>query len=227
MIKLDRSRPGPAVMCACLAIGLVAVPVLSADPSPDPSRGPSSSGGPIASEAPSLAPSEPQPSAAPQAEPPDNPAKPDKPFKADKVPSVPVTVSGTVRATTDADGAVAYTLNAGGTTYQLEAGPGWWWGADHPLADFVGESVQVAGEQAEGSSEIDVQAVGGVVIRAAGKPPWAGGWRVVGERHPGWAQWKVDKLNGNPGHGKATAPGQLKDKDATTETPTGEGAQGD
>ena len=27
-----------------------------------------------------------------------------------------------------------------------------------------------------------------------GKPPWAGGPKVQGERHPGWKAWKADKF---------------------------------
>jgi hypothetical protein len=78
--------------------------------------------------------------------------------------------------------------------YQLEAGPTWWWGDANPLAAVVGKHVTITGEQAKGSTDVDVLAIDGTAIRAAGKPPWAGGWKVVGPKHPGWAQWKADKL---------------------------------
>ncbi len=79
-----------------------------------------------------------------------------------------ITVRGTVQRTTSADGASAYTLAANGTTYSLSDGP-----------------VDVIGEVAEGSTEIDVQTIDGKALRAPGRPPWAGGPKVVGEKHPG------------------------------------------
>lgn len=129
-----------------------------------------------------------------------------------KVPSTPITVSGTVATTTDADGRTTYTLDADGTTYELGAGPAWFWGSDHPLAAYVGKQVDIAGEIREGSSEIDVETVDGVALRAPGKPPWAGGPKAVGERHPGWKAWKAAHPDGKPGngHGRDGAPGQLK-----------------
>jgi hypothetical protein len=111
----------------------------------------------------------------------------------DKAPKAPITLNGTIKATADADGETAYTLTDGGTTYTLEAGPPWFFGADHPLKPYVGKSVRVEGEVAEGSTEVEVISVDGVALREPGKPPWAGGWKVVGAKHPGWAQWKVDK----------------------------------
>ena len=142
--------------------------------------------------------------------------KPDKAAKT-KVAEAPITVTGTVAATTDADGETAYTLTSGGRTYTLEAGPSWWYGADHPLAGYVGKSVTVVGESAAGSTEIDVQTVDGTAVRTTtGKPPWAGGPKKVGEKHPGWKAWHAAHPNGKPakekgiGSGRATAPGQLK-----------------
>jgi hypothetical protein len=35
--------------------------------------------------------------------------------------------------------------------------------------------------------------VDGKTIREPGRPPWAGGWKVVGEKHPGWSQEKADR----------------------------------
>jgi hypothetical protein len=49
-------------------------------------------------------------------------------------------------------------------------------------------------------------------VREAGKPPWAGGWRRVGERHPGWSQEKADRMKAK--FGDCFPPGQCKDKGA-------------
>lgn len=134
-----------------------------------------------------------------------------------KVAETPITVTGTVASTTDAEGRTAYTLTAGGKTYTLEAGPSWWWGANHPLAAYVGKSVTVVGETAAGSTEIDVDTVDGKAVRTTtGKPPWAGGPKKVGEKHPGWKSWHAAHPDGKPGkglgtgNGRTTAPGQLK-----------------
>ena len=225
-----------ALLAAVVGVVLVALPVLGVDPSPspsaevvDPSSAPSSvepSAEPVASEAPASAEPEPAASAEPEpaeseepaAEPEENGsgAKPDKAAKPDKGPKaaeLPVTLTGVVRASSDEDG--GYTLTVGSHVYSLSAGPKWWWGDANPLAAAVGKTVTIDGEQEEGTSNVDVQAVDGTAIRAAGKPPWAGGWKVVGEKHPGWAQWKVDKLNSREaGHGRDNAPGQLKKDDA-------------
>jgi len=119
--------------------------------------------------------------------------KPSKGPKAEKVPETPVTLTGTVGTRTDDEGNTVYTLTVGTTVHDLEAGPPWFWGDANPLKPYVGKTVKVEGEQATGSTEIDVKTVDGTAIRGEGKPPWAGGWKVVGEKHPGWAQWKVDK----------------------------------
>jgi hypothetical protein len=188
------TRLGVLVSGVLVGVLLVAAPVLGVDPSP--SSGTSAS---------------PSPSAEP-----DKTDKQGKPGRAPKVriPEVPVTRAGTVARTTDADGDATYTLTVGGTTYELHAGPSWWWGDKHPLAAFVGKHVEIAGGQAEGSNEIDVKTVDGTAVRGEGRPPWAGGWKVVGEKHPGWAQWKADRAagKGERGHGRAGAPGQLKDR---------------
>ena len=102
----------------------------------------------------------------------------------------------------------------GTTVYTLEDRAASGGGATRdPLAGLVGRVVLVSGERAPGATSIDVFAAGGTKIREAGKPPWAGGWKVVGERHPGWAQWKADKFaaklarwaakwpDGKPGNG--------------------------
>lgn len=119
--------------------------------------------------------------------------KPGKGPKAEKVPEARVTLSGKVGTRTDADGASVYTLTVGSKVYDLEAGPPWFWGATHPLAPYVGKTATITGEQAKGSTSIDVLTVDGKTIRDPGKPAWAGGWKDVGKAHPGWAQWKADK----------------------------------
>jgi hypothetical protein len=116
-----------------------------------------------------------------------------KPSKAPKSPEVSVTLTGTVGTTTDADGETTYTLASGGKTYQLEAGPSWFFGDKHPLKPFVGKSVTIVGEQAAGSTEVDVETVNGTRLREPGRPPWAGGWKAVGKIHPGWSQDKWDR----------------------------------
>lgn len=130
-------------------------------------------------------------------------AKPGKPAKAErqaKVPAAPVTLTGRVGTRAAGDGDPEYTLTVGGTVHVLDAGPAWWWGEDHPLAGRVGDTVTITGEQAEGSAEVDVLAIDGTALRAAGRPAWAGGWKAVGERHPGWAAWKIEKLEARGEH---------------------------
>jgi hypothetical protein len=100
--------------------------------------------------------------------------------------------------TTDADGDGDYEI--GGV--RLSVGPPWFWGDAHPLTGLVGTIVTVTGTMDEGPGpnanakakasdepELDVYTVNGKTIREPGKPPWAGGPKVVGERHPGWAGW--------------------------------------
>ena len=139
-------------------------------------------------------------------------AAPGKPGKAqkDKVATSPITVTGTVGTSTDAEGETSYTLRSGGTTYTLEAGPSWFFGDKHPLKAFVGKSVTVSGDKAAGSNEIDVNTVDGTRIRAAGKPPWAGGWKRVGEGHPGWSKDKAERFKAK--FGDCFPPGQCKQK---------------
>jgi hypothetical protein len=196
-----RARPVAAIVTLIVMLAVVTLPTLAADPSASPGA-PSSSAAPEQSVAPGES-AEPVATATPEAsaEPatpaakPEATGKPDKPDqgpkeKQDKAPEQSVTLQGTLSAGTDEDGAT-YELTSGGKTYQLEAGPPWYYGEDHPLKPFVGESVTVTGEAAEGSTEVDVQTVDGTVIREPGKPPWAGGWKRVGERHPGWSEEKA------------------------------------
>jgi hypothetical protein len=130
----------------------------------------------------------------------------------EKVPTTPITISGTIEVATDANGKDTYTLTDGGTTYTLSAGPPWFFGNNHPLKEYVGQSVTVDGEIAEGTTDVDVLAVDGTALREEGKPPWAGGWKVVGERHPGWSQEKADRFDAK--FGDCFPPGQCKDKPA-------------
>jgi hypothetical protein len=130
----------------------------------------------------------------------------------DKVAKAPITITGTIEVGSDEDGNDTYTLRDGGTTYTLDAGPSWFFGNDHPLAPFVGQSVTIDGEIAEGGTDVDVLTVDGTALREPGKPPWAGGWKVVGERHPGWSQEKADRFEAK--FGDCFPPGQCKEKPA-------------
>lgn len=158
------------------------------------------------------------PSAAPGAS-----GHPGKGPKASKAPEVAVTVRGTVGTRTAADGDTEYTLTVDGKVLRLDAGPSWFHGDKHPLKGLVGKTVTVAGEQS--GDEVDVEAIDGTRIRAAGKPPWAAGWKRVGSAHPGWTQEKADRWAAK--HGAAGAagcwpPGRCKDHGPeASETPAG------
>lgn len=143
------------------------------------------------------------------------PAASGAPGKADKASGekTGVSLSGTIAAATDADGETSYTLQSGGTTYTLDAGPAWYFGDKHPLKPFVGKSVTVTGEKAADSTTVDVTAVNGTALRAEGKPPWAGGWKRVGQAHPGWSQAKADRAKAKAA-GDCFPPGQCKHKAA-------------
>jgi hypothetical protein len=183
-MKIRARRLGLLAGAAIVALA-IAIPVVGADPSP--------SGGP------------------PGQAKPNKPEKSAKPDKAAKGPELAVTVTGTVKQTTDGQGRPAFTLTAGTATWDLSAGPPWYWGDKNPLAAYVGKSVVVAGTHHEGDTELDVETVDGKAIRAAGKPPWAGGPWVVGPTHPGWKPWMADGKPGK-GLGRENAPGQTKDK---------------
>jgi hypothetical protein len=101
-----------------------------------------------------------------------------------------VTVHGTIQKTTAPDGKGAYTLVANATTYRLSDGPEWWWGANDHLASNVGKTVDVTGEVAQGSTDIDVLSIDSKALRAPGRPPWAGGPKAVGEKHPEFKESK-------------------------------------
>jgi hypothetical protein len=180
-----RRRRSLLVGAALVATLAVAIPVLGADPSP--SAGP------------------------PGQTKPDKSVKPNKPDKAAKGPEVAATVKGTVTKGTDGKGRPTYSLTADGKTWELSAGPSWYWGDKNPLNAYVGKSVTIAGSTHTGDAELDVETVDGKALRDGGKPPWAGGPWVVGKSHPGWKDWMA---GGKPGKGlgRESAPGQLKDK---------------
>lgn len=189
-----------------LVVGLaIAIPVLGADPSP--SADPSASTGSPPSTAPSTqaAPlDKTEPSEKPESGKPDKTAKPDK---AAKGPELAVTVKGTIKQGTDGQGRPSFSVTDGSTTWDLSAGPPWFWGDKNPLKAYVGKSVTIVGSAEAGGTELDVETVDGTAIRAPGKPPWAGGPWVVGPTHPGWKPWMA---GGKPGKGVDGAPGQLK-----------------
>jgi hypothetical protein len=139
-------------------------------------------------------------------------ASPGQSNKPEKKAEVAITLHGTIALSTDAKGKETYTLADGGKTYTLEAGPPWFFGDSYPLKPYIGKSVTVVGEVAEGTTEVDVESVDGKALRAPGKPPWAGGWKVVGEKHPGWSQEKADRFRAR--FGDCFPPGKCKDKAA-------------
>ena len=96
-----------------------------------------------------------------------------------KAPEREVTLTGTLGTQTAADGATEYTLTNGGTVLNLDAGPAWFFPNAYPLAPYVGQQVTIVGEQREGSTSVDDLSVNGTALREPGKPPWAGGWKVV------------------------------------------------
>ena len=235
-----RARPLAAIATLIVMLAVVALPTLAADPSASPDTPSSADPQQSAAAEPSAEPvesAEPEGSAAPEesdepdqsaapaeraAEPEEN-GKPDKGNNGnkehgDKAPEQAVTLQGTVSAATDEDGDPSYQLTSGGKTYQLDAGPPWYYGDNHPLKPFVGQSVTVTGEAAEGSTEVDVLTVNGTVIREPGKPPWAGGWKAVGERHPGWseekaARWAEKAAKKGQKAGGCWPPGHCKQQD--------------
>ena len=139
-------------------------------------------------------------------------ASPGQSNKPEKKAEVAITLHGTIALSTDAKGKETYTLAEGGKTYTLEAGPSWFFGDSYPLKPYVGKSVTVVGKVTEGTTEVDVESIDGKALRAPGKPPWAGGWKVVGEKHPGWSQEKADRFKAR--FGDCFPPGKCKDKAA-------------
>jgi hypothetical protein len=220
-------RPASLVVGVIVVVAL-AIPAFAADPSADPSA---TAGASIEASQSASAQPTPEPTVAatpkaatPKATPPKSQesAKPGKPdqagngHKGDRSPDVPITLHGTITATTNTDGDAGFSLTSGGTTYQLEVGPPWFWGANNPLAKYAGKTVTITGETHTGSTDLDVLTVDGTVTREPGKPPWAGGWKVVGSAHPGWSQEKADRFKAK--FGDCFPPGLCK-KDAPTASP--------
>jgi hypothetical protein len=117
----------------------------------------------------------------------------DQKDKPDKGRSVDLTVTGTIGTRTAADGSTEYTITSGDTMLVLDAGPAWFFGDAYPLAPYVGKQVTITGEHGKGSTSVDVLTVDGTALREPGKPPWPGGWKKVGDSHPGWSQEKADR----------------------------------
>jgi hypothetical protein len=217
MAKTGPLRPIVAIVALLALVALVALPALAAapsgsptpdasdaSPSADASAAPDSSASLEATPTPARTPSptvepapavSPEPSLVPGTTDDDGgsqmPERPPRPVKPDKGKGEPVTMSGTIGTRTDADGEVEYILTSGGTVVVLDAGPAWFFGDDHPLRGMVGDRATVVGEQRAGEAAVEVETVDGVRVREPGKPPWAGGWKAVGERHPGWSEEKA------------------------------------
>ncbi len=195
-------------------IGAIALPVLAADPS----------GAPPASSAPSAS-MAPKPDKPDRSGPPGKSDKAPKPDKAARPPEAEVALTGTIGTRTNAKGETEYTLTSGSTVVTLDAGPAWFHKDAHPLKAFVGKRVTVVGQQRAGETEVDVRSVDGTVIRAPGKPPWAGGWKRVGKDHPGWSQekwdrWQTKRSDQAKRHGVDCWPPGLCKQPATSGTPT-------
>ena len=106
-----------------------------------------------------------------------------------------------------------FSIIDGSKTWELSAGPKWYWGDANPLKAHVGKRITVVGTHREGDTDLDVDTIDGKVIREPGRPPWAGGPKAQGEKHPGWKAWKTWKTDGpagtGRGHGRDKAPGQV------------------
>ena len=160
----------PLLVGVVALVALVAIPTLAATPTPSPKAAPEASKAPGKSG-----------------------DAPGKSKQKDKVAGVAVDLSGRIGTRTNAAGETEYTLTVGSTTYTIDAGPSWYWKDKNPLKAFVGKAVKVTGEQKQGTTEVEVDTVDGKALREPGKPPWAGGWKVVGKDHPGWSQEKADR----------------------------------
>ena len=185
-----------------LLVTVVALPVLAADPSGSPVTPDASPSMAPATVEPSASPSAPaEPLAEPEASDEDEPeasdeAKPAKPDKAkahDDEAESDVSVTGKVAAKADADGEPGYTLTSGTTVHTLDAGPPWYWGDHNPLAAVRRQDRH--GRRRAGDRQRRARCPVGRRQRhpGHGKPPWAGGWKVVGKIHPGWSQEKSDR----------------------------------
>ncbi len=202
-----------AVLCGGAIVLAVVGVVVAASPSPDASSSPVASPSPVASSSP-VASEAPIATEAPVAVPPVAPesAATPEPAKATETPDadeVTTTLSGVLSTKADADGDVDYYIGDA----RLSVGPPWFWGDKHPLAGLVGTTITVTGQTETGNPakakakanaktkdsgpEFEVLTVNGTTIREPGKPPWAGGPKVVGPSHPGFAGWSKNHGNGN------------------------------
>ena len=131
---------------------------------------------------------QPLPSAGPAAQ-----TKPAKAAKPDKGAEVAITVQGTVKQAADGKGRPTFSLTSEGKTWDLSAGPAWFWGDKNPLKAYVEKSVSVTGSYRAGTTELDVTTIDGKALREDGKPPWAGGkqGKGLGQRPPGQTKDKA------------------------------------
>jgi hypothetical protein len=114
--------------------------------------------------------------------------------------------TGTIVAGVDGDGQPTYFLRLeDGTLIELRFGPSWFWGDLDPLAGLLETVVTVGGQLRDGAPNenasdtakekaahapgIKVRTVDGSRLHDHGKPPWAGGPKVIGEVHPGYDGW--------------------------------------
>lgn len=212
-----------ALMLASVILLAVVGAVGAGSPSPDPSGSAQPSQAPtVPVEAPAsidvqpsiatdepAAPSE-EPSPALLATPTDSPEptatpRPEKATETPDADEVITTLTGVLATKKDADGDVEYSIG----DVRLGVGPPWYWGERHPLAGLVGQTITVTGHMETGKPakagakakdagpEFEVLIVNGTVIRAPGKPPWAGGPKAVGASHPGYTGWSKNHGKGN------------------------------
>jgi hypothetical protein len=148
------------------------------------------------------------------------------------------TTTGEIVAVTDGSGHTSYVLRlADGTEIALSFGPSWFSGLFDPLDALVGTTVDVGGhvavdgpnehasatgqEHAANKPKLKVRSVDGTPLRSKGKPPWAGGPKVVGESHPGYAGWSKGQAN------KAAHQPDKPDQGDEAETEKDHGPEGD
>ena len=212
-MPITRQIAAGGLLAAGATILLAASIAVAASPSPGVTPGGTPEATPSPAVEPATAPAAPLAAPTPAATP--KPAATAKPAATPKPAKVPdetkgpiETLTGVLGVRTDADGDREYVLNG----IELSVGPPWFWGTKNPLEPFVGKSVTVTGRtdtgrpstKANGKAknadgpEFEVYTVNGSKVRAEGKPPWAGGPKAVGERHPGYAGWsngKADKAD--------------------------------
>ncbi len=205
-----------AIVGAAAVVLAIAGAALAADPSASPSGSPEASASSEATStpAPTLSPASPaaQSTPAPTPKAAATPVAPKTTETPDTEPA-PATLKGVLTTGTDADGDPAYFIGA----TRIGVGPPWFWGDKNPLAPYVGKTVTLTGHMDEGKPastnpngkakaaegpEFEVYTVNGTTVRAPGKPPWAGGPKVVGEKHPGYKGWS----QGQAGKDKAPKP---------------------